>query len=110
MPRATKHTEHCVRKTELDYHSSTPVQKSIQYEHYQDVTAEPFNSHSGPVEFNVVGTSNEYIDLAKSYIAFEVQIKTSHGSAIDQSTELMGKYLSVINNLFHSLFSNKMSC
>ena len=90
----------CIRKMELDYHSSLPIQNSIQYEHYVDITAEPFID-AGPVEFNVVGTPHEYIDMAKSYVIFSIHVQTATGGNLDMtSTELTGKYLTICQNVF----------
>lgn len=107
MPRAkpVEQRNNCVRKSELDYHNQQPVQKSIEYEYFQDINCEPF-SQGAPIIFNVTGSSNEYIDLAKSYITFQLHVVQSASDASLGTTERTGSKLSIVNNFLHSCFSS----
>ena len=106
MPRGkSNNTEGCVRKSELDYHSRPPVQKSIAYEYFQDINCEPF-SHGSPIIFNVAGSNHEYIDMAKSYVTFSLHVvQNANDASLADTNDRTGASLSIVNNFMHSCFS-----
>ena len=94
----------CLSKTELDYSNDLPIQTSIEKTFYQDVSSEPFTGNS-PIEFNISGSSQEYIDFANTYLILELSVKCANGDKLG-TTEATGKSLSMVNNILHSLFAN----
>ena len=108
MPKVKKTSNHahtCMRKTEIDYFSTPPIQKSIEREFFQDVTAEEFTS-SSPVQWHIASSPQEYIDLAKTYVTIVIRVTKSDGGDINDDSNQTGKLLSISNNIFHTLWSS----
>ena len=115
MPKQRKSKEEesmqmdCVRKTELSYHDVAPVQDSIEKEYYQDVSSESTTPNARTLEFNIgAAASNVFLDPAKSYLKIRVRVKNANAESDDlhDTTENLGAKLSLVNNFFHTLFSN----
>ena len=98
--------EDCVRKNELSYLDIPPVQSSIEKEYYQDVSSDSTTADSRTLEFNISGSTGVCLDLAKSYLKLKVKVTKADGTALAAAAEKDGKNVSVVNNMFHSLFSN----
>ena len=98
----------CVRKTELYYHDIPPVQDSIEQEYFQDVSSESTTPNARTLEFNIgASATNVFLDLAKTYLKLRLRVvKAADDTHIDDVGEKTGSKLSVVNNLFHNLFSN----
>ena len=115
MPKQRKSKEEesmqmdCVRKTELSYHDVAPVQDSIEKEYNQDVSSESTTPNARTLEFNIgAAASNVFLDPAKSYLKIRVRVKNANAEHDDlhDTTENLGAKLSLVNNFFHTLFSN----
>lgn len=90
------HSCECV-KSELDLFALPSTQTSIesgQWVHYKPISS---LSDDGPIEFQVPGTGDDYIDLSHTLISIKAKItQTDGGEAVD---------VAPVNNWLHSLFS-----
>jgi hypothetical protein len=88
-------------KSELDIFALPPTQTSIEcgsWLEYSPVSS--IGSSDGPIEFNVGGSGQDYIDLSHSNIYVQAQIVRADGTPIDD-TDNVGP----VNLFLHSLFS-----
>ena len=87
-------------KSELDLFSIPATQTSttkgqwIEYHPLSNIT------DSGPIEFNVSGSGEEYLDLAKTQLFVKAKITKANGVALDAGTKV-----GPVNLFLHSLFS-----
>ena len=87
-------------KSELDLFTIPATQTSvtkgqwIEYHPISNIT------DSGPIEFNVSGTGEEYLDLARTQLYVKAKITKANGTALDPNTEV-----GPVNLFLHSLFS-----
>ena len=91
---------------ELDFHSEASINDAVEREFYQQISSEP-SSGDGPVlEFTISGQANELVNLAQSYLSFKmiVRAKNAEDTELDLKTDATGKSLSLVNNVFHTLF------
>ena len=56
---------------------------------------------AGPIEFNVSGTGEEYLDLARTQLYVKAKITKANGTALDADTQV-----GPVNLFLHSLFSH----
>ncbi|KAL9961204.1 hypothetical protein ACROYT_G030105 [Oculina patagonica] len=87
-------------KSELDLFTIPATQTSItkgQWIEYHPLTN---ITDSGPIEFNVSGTGEEYLDLAKTQLFVKAKITKANGTALDAETKV-----GPVNLFLHSLFS-----
>ena len=89
----------CLR-SELDLFSLPPTQTAV--DHSQWIEYNPVSSitSSSPIEFNVSGSGNDYIDMSTTLLEIKATITTSDGAASNKTT-----HAAPINNTLHSLFS-----
>ena len=89
----------CV-KSELDLFSVPPTQTSI--EHGQWVEHHPLATitDSGPIEFSISGSGEDYLDLANTYVYVRAQIVKDYGTNLAEDAEV-----GPTNLWLHSLFS-----
>src|SRR6185436_17838974 len=89
----------CV-KSELDLFAVPPTQTSIETGTW--IEYNPVNSvaHGVPLEFQIQGTGQEYIDLANTLLYVAAKITKADGTDID-NTNAVG----AVNLTLHSLFS-----
>ena len=89
----------CV-KSELDLFSIPPTQTSI--EHGQWVEHHPLATitDSGPLEFSISGSGEDYVDLANTLLYIRAQIVKDDGTNLPQDAEV-----GPTNLWLHSLFS-----
>ena len=66
----------------------------IQYHPLSNIT------DTGPIEFNVSGTREEYLELARTQLYVKVKITKANGTALDANTQV-----GPANLFLHSLFS-----
>ena len=66
----------------------------IEYHPLSDIT------DSGPIEFNVSGTGEEFLDFAKTQLFVKAKITKANGTALDPNT-----HVGPVNLFLHSLFS-----
>ena len=87
-------------KTELDLFLVPPTQTAIEKGHFVEFHPLSNIKDGSPVEFNISGSGEDYIDLSSSHIYVKVKILQSDG------TPLPDKEAVAPTNLFlHSLFS-----
>lgn len=67
-------------KTELDLFSTPPTQTEIENSHW--IPHHPLSSitDTGPIEFNISGTGEDYLDLANTYLYIKAKITKADGS------------------------------
>ncbi len=89
----------CV-KSELDLFSVPPTQTSI--EHGQWVEHHPLATitESGPIEFSISGSGEDYLDLANTLLYVRAQIVKADGTNLPEDAEV-----GPTNLWLHSLFS-----
>lgn len=87
-------------KTELDLFLIPPTQTAIEKGYF--VEYHPLaNIHDGvPVEFNISGNGEDYIDLSSSYLYTKVKITKSDGSALTDDD-----HVAPVNLFLQALFS-----
>ena len=87
-------------KSELDLFTIPATQTSIikgqwiEYHPLSNIT------DTGPIEFNVSGTGEEYLDLAKTQLFVKAKITKANGDNLDPNTQV-----GPVNLFLHSLFS-----
>ena len=87
-------------KSELDLFRIPTTQTSItkgQWIEYHPISN---ITDSGPIEFYVSGTGDEYLDLARTQLFVKAKITKANGTAIDADTQV-----GPVNLFLHSLFS-----
>ena len=87
-------------KSELDLFSIPATQTSItkgQWIEYHPISN---ITDSGPIEFNISGSGEEYLDLAKTQLFVKAKIFKANGSALDAETKV-----GPVNLFLPSLFS-----
>lgn len=87
-------------KSELDLFSVPPTQTSIiagQWVEYQPLSS---LSTSGPIEFSISGSGEDYVDFSQSWLLLEAKVTKPDGSNLGANTAI-----APVNNWLHSLFS-----
>lgn len=85
----------------LDLFSTPPTQVSVetgQYEYFAPINA--ITDDQAPLEFNIKGSSEEYIDLSKTTMFLSAQVTTADGEPLGD-----GLKTGVINYLASTMFS-----
>lgn len=87
-------------KSELDLFSVPPTQTSI--EHGQWVEHNPIATlaESGPIEFAVSGSGEDYIDLANTYVYVKAKVVKGNGADLAEADPVVP-----VNLWLHSLFN-----
>ena len=96
------HEDSCeCSKTELDLFLVPPTQTAI--ESSQHIEHRPLSSLSdgAPIEFAIMGSGDEYLDLSDTYMLVTVKINNPNGSSLAEADNAIGP----VNNWIHSLFS-----
>ncbi len=88
-------------KSELDLFEPPPTQTSYQKSAYHEIPPSATLTESGPLEFYVSGSGDEYIDLMNTLLYLKVRIVTGYGSEISVASDKVGP----VNLFMHSLFS-----
>lgn len=95
------HSHSCeCAKSELDLFALPSTQTSIesgQWVHYKPISS---LSDDGPIEFQVPGSGDDYIDLSHTLIQINAKILNQDGSKLKADT-----VVAPVNNWLHSLFS-----
>ena len=98
-------------KSELELFAVPPTQTAIdssQWVEYRPITA---LSDSGPIEFVISGSGEEYVDLSESYLQVTAKIVQSDGGDLEQTSDTNGSVsgtdadVGPVNLWLHSLFS-----
>lgn len=92
---------HECSKSELDLFAVPSVQTNIEKGQWVEYFPVSNITDSGPIEFNVSGSGEEYTDLRQAWIFVKAKITKADGSNIDSSTDKVGP----VNLFLQSLFS-----
>ena len=87
-------------KSELDLFTIPATQTSITKGQWIEYHPLSNITDNGPIEFNVSGTGEEYLDLARTQLFVKAKITKANGTALDPNTEV-----GPVNLFLHSLFS-----
>lgn len=87
-------------KSELDLFSIPPTQTSVESGNWVEYHPISSISDGAPIEFDIVASGEEYLDLANSQLYVRAKICRGDGSDMEDD-DLVGP----INNFLHSLFS-----
>ena len=90
---------HC-SKAELDLFTTPPINISMERGYYAIHHPISTLSSSGPLEFHVEGSPEDYIDLGRTKLHIKVKVTEESGANIAE-----GAKVSTVNLLLHSLFS-----
>ena len=99
MASLHEHSCECT-KSELDLFTVPPTQTSVETGHWEEVHPLTHIVESGPIEFVISGTGDEYIDLSSTLLLVRAKITTSTGNNIVLAAEV-----GPTNLWLHSLFS-----
>ena len=87
-------------KSELDLFTIPATQTSIHKGQWIEYHPLSNITDTGPIEFNVSGTGEEYLDLARTQLYVKAKITKANGTALDADTQV-----GPVNLFSHSLFS-----
>ena len=87
-------------KPELDLFTIPATQTSIHKGQWIEYHPLSNITDTGPIEFNVAETGEEYSDLAGTQLHVKAKIKKANGTALDADTQV-----GPVNLFLHSLFS-----
>ena len=87
-------------KPELDLFTIPATQTSITKGQWIEYHPLSNITDTGPIEFNVSGTGEDYLDLAKTQLFVKAKITKANGTALDAETKV-----GPVNLFLHSLFS-----
>lgn len=93
------HSCECI-KSELDLFALPSTQTSIEnglWIHYKPIS---YLADDGPIEFQVPGTGDDYMDLSHTLLHIKAKIQNQDGTKLTEST-----VVAPVNNWLHSLFS-----
>lgn len=93
------HSCECI-KSELDLFALPSTQTSIEnglWIHYKPISS---LADDGPIEFQVPGTGDDYMDLSHTLLHIKAKIQNQDGTKLTEST-----VVAPVNNWLHSLFS-----
>lgn len=101
------HTHSCESlKSELELFTVPSTQVTIESSHWVHYKPIASLSDDCPIEFNIPGNTEEYIDLAHTMLYLKVSIKTdSKTEGADAALQAQIKNVGPVNNFMHSLFS-----
>ena len=88
------------RKPKIDLFTIPATQTSIHKGQWIEYHPLSNITDTGPIEFNVSGTGEEYLDLARTQLYVKAKITKANGTALDADTQV-----GPLNLLLHSLFS-----
>lgn len=87
-------------KSELDLFTVPTTQTSISKGQWIEYHLLSNITDSGPIKFNVSGSGEEYLDLARTQLYFKAKITKPNGAALDPNTQV-----GPMDLFLHSLFS-----
>ncbi|CAH3126509.1 unnamed protein product [Porites lobata] len=87
-------------KSELDLFTIPATQTSIHKGQWIEYHPLSNITDNGPIEFNVSGTGEEYLDLARTQLYVKAKITKANGTALDADIQV-----GPVNLFLHSLFS-----
>ena len=87
-------------KSELDLFSVPPTQTSIEAGTYCDYHPLTSVVDGGPIEFDVAGNGESYLDLSNTYLYVKAKVTRPNGNDLEDAN-----VVAPVNNFLHSLFS-----
>ena len=87
-------------ESELDLFTIPATQTSITKDQWIEYHPISNITDHGPIEFNVSGNGEEYLDLAKTQLFVKAKITKANGTALDPNMQV-----GPVNLFLHSLFS-----
>lgn len=87
-------------KSELDLFVTPPTQTAIEKGQFIEYHPLANIRDGGPVEFNISGSGEDYMDLSSSYLHVKVKIVKSDGTSLSEKEPV-----APVNLFLHSLFS-----
>ena len=94
------HDQSCeCAKSELDVFSVPPTQTSIEYGNYVEYHPLSSITDSGPIEFDVSSSGQNYLDFSNTQLL--VKVKLTRGSGVDITD---ADHVGGVNLFLHSLF------
>ena len=87
-------------KSELDLFSVLPTQTSIEAGTYCDYHPLTSVVDGGPIEFDVAGNGESYLDLSNTYLYVKAKVTRPNGNDLEDAN-----VVAPVNNFLHSLFS-----
>ena len=103
---ALVHQDSCeCNKSELDLFTTPPTQTAVQSSQW--VEHRPLSSLTAgaPIQFAVMGSGEEYLDLSETYLQVTVHITKTTGEALESGAGGADRGVGPVNNWLHSLFS-----
>ena len=88
-------------KSELDLFSIPPTQTGIEKGQWVEHRPLTTLTDDGPIEFNISGSGEEYVDLSETYLMVTATIKKPDGTSLTNEDTEIGP----VNYWLHSLFS-----
>src|SRR5713101_3595431 len=88
-------------KSEVNLFDPRPIQTVLEKAYYLDI--HPLTNvatNTGPIEFHIAGSADEYIDLNDTALFIRCKIKENNEAITDDDA------IYPINNFMHSMFSN----
>lgn len=100
-------------KSELDLFTLPPTQTAVEKSYFVEYRPLSTLSDSGPIEFAISGSGEEYIDLSETYLQVTAKISKPNGSDLEQTATISDEGtvtgadadIGPVNNWLHSLFS-----
>ena len=87
-------------KSELDLFTIPATQTSIHKGQWIEYHPLSNITDTGPIEFNISGTGEEYLDLVRTQLYVKAKITKANGTALHADTQV-----GLVNLFLHSLFS-----
>ena len=95
------HEQSCeCTKSELDLFSVPPTQTSIENGTWVEYHPISTIADGTPIEFEIPGNGEDYLDLANTYLYVQAKIVQANGNNLDADTRV-----APVNLFLHSLFS-----
>ena len=95
------HPQSCeCTKSELDIFAVPPTQTSVEYGSWVEYHPIAAITQGAPIEFNVTGSGQDYLDLANTQLHVKAQIQTAAGEDLGADAPV-----GPVNLFLHSLFS-----
>lgn len=97
---AQSHYQECT-KSELDLFAAPHLQTSIEKGYWVECFPVSNLTDSGPIEFNVPGSGEEYGDLRQAWLYVKAKVVKANGDNLEEATDKVGP----VNLFLQSLFS-----
>ena len=100
------HPDSCeCAKTELELFTLPPTQTAIESSQWVEHRPVSSVTPGAPIQFAVMGSGEEYIDLSETYLQVTLHITKPGGEDLESGAEGADRGVGPINNWLHSIFS-----